>query len=293
MARRVFLESLLEPRVAALREALPSALSGEPLLVHQARVASRRLREVVPVMASLDARAARRARRVLRRVTRTLGPVREADVSTALFDEVVAAGPVHPVAEAAVRRALAAARAEGLRRLRRTWSRRRLARLETALDVVVAAGDHVDAAAVGAAAAARIAERANRARTAIESLGVLYAPERLHAIRIAVKRWRYALEIATELGESRSPGRLSELRAVQDQLGRAHDLHVLALRLRAVEARLVTRSRVAARDLRRLVRRIEASCRAIHAEFLPRRTSLVAVVRPRPVARRFRPRAAA
>jgi CHAD domain-containing protein len=107
---------------------------------------------------------------------------------------------------------------------------------------------------------------------------VLYAPERLHAVRIAVKQLRYALEVAADLRRTtRSATSLRQLRAVQEMLGRAHDLHVLADHVRRVEGQLVTRSRPAARDLRRFARRIDDECRQLHASFLSRRGALLAL----------------
>ncbi len=61
MARRSPIDLLLSTRVAALAAAVPAALGGEPAAVHQARVASRRLREVVPILD--DARLGRPGRR--------------------------------------------------------------------------------------------------------------------------------------------------------------------------------------------------------------------------------------
>ena len=51
----------------------------DPEAVHQARVASRRLREVLPIVLAPGGRT-ERLRRTVRRLTRTLGPVRELDV---------------------------------------------------------------------------------------------------------------------------------------------------------------------------------------------------------------------
>lgn len=283
MARRSILDTVVTTRSATLAAALPLALAGERAGVHQARVASRRLREVLPV---LDAgpRVLRAATRAVRRVTRALGPVRELDVSQALADELLSAQPLHPVAAASLRRALAAARAEAMRAARTRLSERRVAKLATRLDAV----EEVRASAARpaiASAAARVSRRAARARRLTEALGVLYEPEQLHAVRIALKRWRYALEVLTELRRAKSPATLVGLRRLQDLLGRAHDLHVLGEHVRAVEASVVTRSRPAARDLARFAETIDAACRREHAAFLSHRDALLAATAP---ARRVR-----
>lgn len=270
MARPAALESVLDPRLSAFVDALPAALSGEATAVHQTRVASRRLREVVPIVTALDEAAARRARRVLRRMTRTLGRVREADVCAELLAELHEASPLHAEAAAAVRRAVALRRAGALRRFRRTWTRRRLERLHEVIDTVRVAAASGSRRDTRTAVMARLDTRVRRTRRAVAALGVLYVPDRLHAVRIAVKQWRYTLELATDLGLRRPSSALADMRAVQDELGRAHDLHVLAALVRAVEVRLVSRSRPAARDLRGLARRLEAECRMLHASFLVR-----------------------
>src|SRR5688500_19803635 len=84
-------ESLLQTRARALRRYLPAAVAGDDRGVHQARVASRRLREAVPVLASgLKHSKSRKAGRKIRRLTRALGSVRELDVTLHLIDELAA-----------------------------------------------------------------------------------------------------------------------------------------------------------------------------------------------------------
>ncbi|MBA2354814.1 MAG: CHAD domain-containing protein, partial [Acidobacteria bacterium] len=66
----------MQRRHEALATHLAAARNGDVEAVHQARVASRRLREVVPVVAANLPRARRkRLERDLRRLTRALGPV--------------------------------------------------------------------------------------------------------------------------------------------------------------------------------------------------------------------------
>ena len=46
---------------------------------------------------------------------------------------------------------------------------------------------------------ARLARRAGRVRAAIEATGAVYVPERLHGVRIAAKKLRYAAELAADV----------------------------------------------------------------------------------------------
>ena len=77
-------ELLIRQRMNALTRALPGATQGDPLLVHQARVASRRLREALPLVAS--GAKGRKLERAARRLTRALGPVRELDVALEMLE---------------------------------------------------------------------------------------------------------------------------------------------------------------------------------------------------------------
>ena len=88
MDHRAALLVLLRQRLETLLEAMPAAQAGDVRSVHQARVATRRLREALPVLRkSLDAHAIDRARQRVRRMTRALGPVRELDVALLHLDE--------------------------------------------------------------------------------------------------------------------------------------------------------------------------------------------------------------
>ena len=99
---------LLKQRLTTLIDAMPAAQAGDMRSVHQARVATRRLREALPVLrASVNAHALGRVRRQVRRMTRALGPVRELDVALAHLDELAARSIVSRRALGRVRQAIA------------------------------------------------------------------------------------------------------------------------------------------------------------------------------------------
>src|SRR4029450_13245214 len=80
---------LLERRTRALRRQLTAAVAGKDAGVHQARVASRRLREALPVLTDgREHTKAGKAQRKIRRLTQALGTVRELDVTLHLIDEL-------------------------------------------------------------------------------------------------------------------------------------------------------------------------------------------------------------
>lgn len=275
MSRRSTPDRLIAPSRAALAAAAPAALAGDATGVHQARVASRRLREVVPVLAA-DPTLERAARRAIRTITRALGPVRELDVSRQWYASIAPATPLGAGARAALERALVTARAAAMRAAVRALTPARLQAVWTSLDVLAASAGPSRPEIV-AVVGGRIARRAAGLEAAVATLGTLYSAERLHAVRIAVKQLRYALEVAGELRTRATAADRRALRAAQDLLGQAHDLHVLGGLVRRAGARVVSRSRTAARDLRRLSRDIESRCRALHGTFLGQRHQLAAL----------------
>jgi CHAD domain-containing protein len=280
MSRPSLNATLLAPRIAALRDALPAAIGGDVAAVHKARVSSRRLREVLPPLRDvLPPGTAERARLEVRRVTRALGPVRELDVAHALFEILAAEHGLDTTAAGAVRRDLAVARDSAQQRMRRALPPRRQKRLDAALAVL----DGPEAAdarlRVEAAVTARVSRRGRRLERALDRAGAIYVPERLHQVRIAVKQLRYALEVASDVRGVRTPSRVTQLRHLQELLGHAHDLQVLADRLRGVQAGVVRTSRRTAAALGRLVRRIDIACRADHAAFMSRRAGLLTLCR--------------
>ena len=130
------------------------------------------------------------------------------------------------------------------------------------------------AAASAAAQGRRRARAAGRtARRPIENAAGIYLPDRLHEVRIAVKKLRYALEIVRDLSGSRAAAASAALKRGQDLLGRMHDLEVLIARTRAVQARRVRDLQLSA-DLDRLVRRLETECRQLHGRYMASRRSV-------------------
>jgi len=202
--------------------------------------------------------------------------VRELDVAVGLFESLVDAhGFDDAAAAAAVRRSLATARAGEQRRLRAALPARRRHKLESALEAL-AGHEPADARErAQRAVEARVARRGRRLRKALDEAGAIYVPERLHHVRIAVKQLRYALEVSADLRGVRTPARVTQLRHIQDLLGRAHDLHVLSERLRAVQIGVVRTSRRTSSALGRLARTIDRACRAEHAAFMSRRAGLL------------------
>ncbi len=275
MARRPTLDTLLTTRLSALTATLPAALAGDAGAVHQARVASRRLREVLPALEAAGVRAAARVVVKVRRVTRALGAARDCDVALGHLTELVTRHPVSPLALSAASRHVRRDRELALREARRVLTPARLRRLFASLESLKVPG-HVESDDLARVVRARVQRRARDLGEALGRLGGVYVPGRLHRVRIAVKRLRYALEASAV---SAAPStQLRQLRAIQELLGRAHDLHVLAARLRHSQTRIVGRSRRAARELGNLADVLDTECRQLHAVFVTRKAALAALV---------------
>jgi CHAD domain-containing protein len=280
MNRSVSLVRLLERRTHALKRHLPRAIAGDDVAVHQARVASRRLREAVPILASdLHGSKAGKARRKVRRLTQALGTVRELDVTLRIIDELAARQGVPKAALAEVRAHVMAEREERRRVMHERVDavnlpklQRRLASVHTA--VSEAGPGHAWRAALGA----RLLTRARRLDRAIDHAGQIYAPEALHAVRIAAKKLRYALEVAHESRAGACAAELRTIKRVQDTLGRLHDLQVLQHHVAEVAARPVPRGAAPDIGLAVLARVIEDDCRMLHGRYIAGLPALRAAV---------------
>jgi CHAD domain-containing protein len=270
---------ILRQRLVALLDALPEAASGDAPSVHKARVASRRLREVLPVLADAgDAHHFGRANKEVRRITRALGPIRELDVALGNLQEVAPRTGVSARTLAHVRRHLTAERQAQRRAMLDVITPRATGRLRTRLDagptpVPTEPGNEVEIHS----ARRRAARRAVRLRTEIGRAGGLYNSERLHRVRVATKKLRYAIEVDRELTRSRAVARINRLKGLQDALGRIHDFEILIEHTREVQTALAGVDRRAATELDGLVRTLETECRDGHAAFLRDRATIEAL----------------
>lgn len=273
--------------------AMPAAQAGDETSVHLARVASRRLREALPVIgARADEQALDRVQRRVRRITRALGPVRELDVTLLLLAELEGKGAAPLRAIARVRKAVTEERLKRRRDMLEELTPTRLDKLTRRLVRVAAPDSHpLPRRSARAEAAMQSALRARNLKAAIERAGGIYLADRLHRVRIEAKKLRYALEIERELAKSRSTAGLSRLKAQQDLLGRIHDLEVLIDRTRGVQSTLAPRDRRGMAELNHLIRVLEAECREGHAAYMHARPALlklcdglIAAAQPRPTA---------
>jgi CHAD domain-containing protein len=272
---------LLKKRLDVFTKMLQGIEEGDVRALHRSRVASRRLRELVPLL-QLDHDTTRKLVRRLRRVTEALGAVRELDVLNILLDELHESGRYQH---------------GGLSRITSAVAHDRdLARKRLLSKVPVAALERVAAKLAGVAADlepsthpnrredsawrwaidARVTSRAERLAEAMRGAGSVYLAERLHVVRIALKKLRYAVELAVEAAGEKTSADLKTLKEVQDILGHLHDRQVLIDRVRQIQAASGADLRTE-RELEGIIDTLENECRRLHARYMRDRAKLSSI----------------
>lgn len=218
--------ALLRERVRRLFREFPGALAGDEEPVHQVRVAGRRLRVALPLLArKAGGRRVKRAKRILGDLTRAAGTGRDLDVLVALFEKRLV-GLEAPSAE----------QRELLRRLRvaRTRSRSGLADGILDLDIDRLRREIRRIRARGTATSGTILRRTRRVRGRegavllkdLAAVGGRYDPDALHALRRRVRRLRYTAEV-DDVVRGEESGASAAWKELQDAIGVLHDVHVL------------------------------------------------------------------
>ena len=270
----------LERRVRALLRHLRPTTEGAVEPLHQCRVATRRLRELLPLCdAELSAPVASRARKRVRALGGALGAVRELDVALGLIDELERTGRAQPAAASRLRQRVREERDRQRERMRvrlKPANLRKVARDVTEVLKAIGMRDATDAWAL--VLAHRLSERADRLRDAVAEAGPMYVSERVHEARIAAKKLRYALELAEETGEADTADAVARLKKLQDTLGRLHDVEILQGLLRSIDLP-AHRDEPWAEELPALDRDLTGECRRLHGDFVALQSELVDVAR--------------
>jgi CHAD domain-containing protein len=210
---------------------LPAVFDGDEESIHKARIATRRLREVLPLGGNHSSRAVD----LVRDAGRHLGRVRELDAMQTLLASM---------SRRVVGSALLVATLARVLNTRQQRERRQLVKALERLDLttlpdIVAADrqgaltwraihDRLRRPSWAAPLWARISRRSAEASDAIRCAPGIYLPKRAHRARIAVKKLRYAVEVAVDTHLWRpADALLKELRRIQSALGATHDAQVL------------------------------------------------------------------
>jgi len=224
----------------------PKVLKGDdPDAIHDMRVASRRLQQILDLIFPIPLpREARRLRRKIRRCRQALGDARNCDVLLALAQRRLARRRGSDrEAWTAVEKYLQECRTESFARSIRKLSKLNLAvfymRTKALLDRLVPKADHGHTAQPSAHPEGVVLEpfpvrMAQALRGSWNDFQKQVAASHsepsaasIHAARIAAKRLRYLLELVSQFGVPGSSQALAWLRKIQQHLGDWHDMEVL------------------------------------------------------------------
>jgi CHAD domain-containing protein len=281
------LYAALHKRVDVFSHKSKRLYEGDVEALHRTRVASRRLRELLPVL-RLDARTTRKLSRRLRTVTKRLGAVRDVDVLICLIEELHRDRRYPRNALQTVRLAVEEERKTAREQLdarlppeKMQKVTRRLKRLAKQLEADDTSSHQADGPRLRKttlwALEARTTRRAARAAAAITAAGTVYAPAPLHQVRIALKKLRFAVELKAEASVQPATRDIAALKGAQDVLGRLHDRQVLIDRAREIQSSRLAPDPAAWRDLGSLVRLLERDCRKLHARYVRTASNLIAI----------------
>jgi CHAD domain-containing protein len=190
-------------------------------LVHDLRVATRRLREALAIASPLiDARKAARADRRAQKLGRKLGERRIADVMIAdaegHFAAALAAVP-------SLRPALEAERDKGTRRIQKRYPEHTL--LRHGAKVLALALNPTTDLRIEDVAGPHLAERVKKVESLIDTIDDEHDKKHHHSLRIRLKRLRYSAEIFSTVFPDRfdEHAMIDPLKDMQDALGVHND----------------------------------------------------------------------
>jgi len=233
--------------------------------IHEVRVALRRFRAALAACGDSDVDR----RDLCRTLGRLLGGVREIDVTDEVLENIGARVPAAACAVAAVRRDVAVRRDREARRLVKGLEDVELRPLgllgrRPGIPLLTFWRDwrHPLASA--------LRTTTHRLRDAIDRAPAVYMPNRLHRVRIAVKKVRYVLEVADAAAIPIDRHLTRDFRKTQDLLGQMHDLHVAQKTVRRFDASTGS----LATEVTILEAVMAADCTALHARYLQRRDRL-------------------
>jgi len=293
-------DRLWRKRLNELSAVWPDFVSGRTGGLHKTRVASRRIREALPIVGVTAPTAkVKKLNKKMRALTRSLGPIRELDVELSLLEDKSKTDGVPGRAIEMVRREVASRRQVLRQELAENAPVTDLKKLLKKLERLAVTGND-DKGKKGkghkgkghrtqgkvqrefeaqwrGVLATRLMRRAKGLASALEDAGPVYAPERLHEVRISTKKLRYALEIARDAGVATATPLVRILKRHQERLGHLHDLQMLLKHVRETEASPTAGSRI--NDLTAYAEALDRECRRLHADFVEHRGEATFVVR--------------
>jgi CHAD domain-containing protein len=226
--------SLLEGRIRQISTHLQDVRDGSVEAIHAARVATRRSREALLIIAAeYDSDSLKETAEILQRAGRALGKARDADVVYDLLLGLDVRLPLLAPAVVNLRVAVARERQQTRRQAIKTLERLDLASLPQQLQRArrYAGSWRLTSPPWRTTLRDHLIGRSADLREAIHHGSGVYFPNRSHATRIALKKLRYAVELSEELRAWHTPKALRRLRRAQDTLGSIRDRQIVIERL--------------------------------------------------------------
>ena len=266
---------LFHQQTAKLQSQLAAVRNGDADGIHQARVATRRIRELLPLTAewhrpdAVDGLADG-----FRLIGRALGRVRDADVQIALLRYLEARVPGAAPTLIVVRQEREHRRLRLMRSLIKECERLDIdhflhrMRSEFGRRSAIRKANRWDRQLRGA-----IRDRAAAMRDAIDHATGIYFPNRAHRVRIAIKKFRYAAEIAAATTLWNAHEIIRELKKGQEVLGDLHDRQSLIDHL--PQEGPPQAAAVDSMPLHLVVQVVEAEAQDLHQQYLRRRPRLL------------------
>ena len=264
---------VFQREIETIRTHQCGVLDGEHGSIHDARIATRRIREVLPLTHQWQRRdRADQLYTMVKRMGRSLGRVRDADVRIELLRYLEARIPHAAPSLVLVRQRKEQQRLRIMRKLVKRFERLGVDR-ELAHLAAVAPWRKTS---MWSARTGRwreelrrcVEERAGAAADAVTRATGVYFPRRVHAARIEIKKFRYATEIAVETSLVGSSAPVRTLKKSQDLLGDLHDRQELIDELREAAA---SDPRIDPSHIALVAQVVEADIADLHTRFLQRR----------------------
>jgi CHAD domain-containing protein len=275
--------ALFRTQIHTLRDTLPGVLDGSERSIHDARIATRRIRELLPLLGDPKRRKPiEDLYSRFKRLGRSLGRVRDADVRVTLLATLETRMPHAAPALVVLRQQREQERLQLLRKLVKRLERLEAVRMIEALDEhrLALAGPMSWGPSAGHTwkrdLRYTLRERAAETAAAIEHATGVYFPRRVHGARIAIKKMRYAMEIAHETGGADRSAAIRELKKAQDLLGDLHDRQELVDNL--IETRPADQPEIGS-QVSLLKQVIDAENHDLHTRYLARRSAILQICR--------------
>lgn len=273
--RRSKLAKLVRKQIRSFTALFAKVISDEDAdAVHDLRVCTRRIQQLLTgLVPDKTVHKTRAIRRTLRRVRRALGEWRNCDVALQWVSrtERRTANPNRRRGWALVRESIAAERKRAINKARRQLLKSDgLTLSQRTQQLIALPPERLGSLNPDSEVRASIAQASAQWENVLAHAMADRTVENIHAFRIQLKRMRYRVELARDLGNPGAKPLIEWFKSLQDRLGRWHDRQELSrfiTRALADSELLLNQPRVAVELLKEVEKDIALSVREVDAMF--------------------------